>query len=162
MVQAKLFYNKSDKRYLVKELEVVNPSVDEGQTPPEFIDIEILEPCSIKNPRIALSPRTNVLQANYILIPTLARYYYITNPVLDNGRVIVDCKVDVLMSFKDDIMNENVIIDKSNFKHSLYLNDNDMKLYNYSAFQTLEFTPMNSMKFDKSVEQLVMVCSGKH
>ena len=157
-MNAKLYFNKSDKRYINKKLEQILPH-SEG-TPPEWIQVEFIEPTSIVNPRLIFSTETNVLQANYLFLQDFGRYYYINNHTLEHGRVIVECHVDVLMSFKEDIMKENVIIEKASNNRNFYLDDKDLKLYNYSTFHTIPFKAKTSLHFDEDAEQMVMVCSG--
>lgn len=158
-MDAKLYFNKSDKRYINKNLEQILPH-SEG-TPPEWIQVEFIEPTSIVNPRLIFSTESNVLQANYLFLKDFGRYYYINNHTLEHGRVIVECHVDVLMSFNKDILNESVVLSRASRDMSnLYLNDDKLKMYNYSLFKTINFEPQGNIYFDENVEQLVMVCSG--
>ena len=66
---AKLFYNKSDKRYLKKSCTQIGSD----------LTISLIEPTSVTNPDVILSPGTEVMKANYIYIEDFGRYYYITN-----------------------------------------------------------------------------------
>lgn len=57
----------------------------------------------IDNPIIKLT--TYTLDYNYIYIPILKRYYFIDDVTIDpNGVYILRLSIDVLMSFKDDIL----------------------------------------------------------
>lgn len=160
-MRAKLYYNKSDKRCINKDIEFIPPHVDEGQPTPTYIDVEFIQDSSIIDPRLIVSARVNSLQANYLFLEDLTRYYYINNQTLADGRIILECHVDVLMSFRDFINQKDIIAEKlSRQPYNLYLNDPDMQLNNYSSFETLELNPTGSMYFDDNTEQLVMVCSG--
>lgn len=60
---------------------------------------------SILNPSIAIKTIT-IPYYNYCYIPQFNRYYFITNiSHVNNGLMQIDCKVDVLTSFSDDIKN---------------------------------------------------------
>ena len=62
---------------------------------------------SIIKPRIILSGVSdivNVKHINYVEVSAVDRYYFITDITTNNGLVVLDCKCDVLMSFKDDIL----------------------------------------------------------
>lgn len=147
---AKLFYNKSDKRYLKKSCTQIGSD----------LTISLIEPTSVTNPDVILSPGTEVMKANYIYIEDFGRYYYITNYTFEYDRIIAHCKVDVLMSFAPEILTQNVILDRSGQTYNLYMDDPELRLNNYSSFQTLEMKPTGSMYFSDKTEQMVMVCSG--
>lgn len=156
-MDAKLYFNKSDKRYINKDIEQIHPH----ESIAEWLQVEFIEPTSIVNPRLIFSTESNVLQANYLFLKDFGRYYYINNHTLEHGRVIVECHVDVLMSFSKDILDENVVLNRGNRDMSnMYLNDDKLKMYNYSLFKTINFKPQGNVYFDENKEQLVMVCSG--
>ena len=149
-MQATFYYNKSDKRYL-------NKSIDAKY---DNIDIQILEPSSIINPTLLVSSGLIGNNVNYVYIPDLRRYYYIDNYIMENGFVRIECKVDVLMSFKNEILSEKVIAARSSNRYNLYLPDDKFKMYNYSRVQTFTMIPQDSMKFDMSIEQFVLTTAG--
>ena len=149
-MQATFYYNKSDKRYL-------NKSIDAKYS---NIDIQILEPSSIINPTLKVSSGLIGNNVNYVYIPDLRRYYYIDNYIMENGFVRLECKVDVLMSFKNEILSEKVIAARSSNRYNLYLPDDKFKMYNYSRVQTFTMIPQDSMKFDMSIEQFVLTTAG--
>lgn len=149
-MQATFYYNKSDKRYL-------NKSIDAKYS---NIDIQILEPSSIINPTLLVSSGLIGNNVNYVYIPDLRRYYYIDNYIMENGFVRIECKVDVLMSFKNEILSEKVIAARSSNRYNLYLPDDKFKMYNYSRVQTFTMIPQDSMKFDMSIEQFVLTTAG--
>ena len=66
---------------------------------------------SIINPVLILKYNEKIFESNYIYIPTWKRYYFIDDVrVLTGGRVEVSLSVDVLESFKDSILELNVIL----------------------------------------------------
>lgn len=134
-MRCELYYNKSDRRYIKKVLEPVIPA---GASSPEF-NIEILEDSSIENPRLILSTPTNSIQANYMFIQDLARYYYIDEVTLSNGRLIVTASVDVLMSFQSEILTTWVVLERQESLFNLYLPDNLLPLETPSNVRTIVF-----------------------
>lgn len=69
---------------------------------------------------------TNIGSINYMKIPELGRCYFINELIdLTGGRYEIHGKVDVLESFKSQILGLSCIIDKteSNVLSNMYLND---------------------------------------
>lgn len=95
------YYNMSDARKINKNL--VEGETFSGQPRGEL---------GVMNPVIAFD-KEEVLRYNYAYIPALERYYSIENRVATReGLWDVSFSVDVLMSFRNDIINFNVIVDK--------------------------------------------------
>lgn len=60
---------------------------------------------------------------NYAYIEEFGRYYFVGDPVsLRNNIIRIPLQVDVLMSFADDILSNQAIIDKQNSGNN-YIND---------------------------------------
>lgn len=92
----------------------------------DSVSCNVKEPISIINPVVILSFDVETLMANYAYIPDYKRYYYINDIIpLTGDRIELHLSVDVLYSFKDDILNSTAIIDKQqNVRNSnVYLND---------------------------------------
>lgn len=146
-----LYFNKSDKRYLKKDILQI------GNT----LNVTLIEPTTVIDPDIILAPNTRIMEANYIWLKDFNRYYYINNYTFEYERIIAHCHVDVLMSHAKELGDEIIIMDRSDRNRaSFYLNDNELRMYNYSLFKTIKFKPQSGLHFDESKEQLVMVCSG--
>lgn len=95
------YYNMSDARKINKNL--VEGETFSGQPRGEL---------GVMNPVITFD-KEEVLRYNYAYIPALERYYSIENRVATReGLWDVSFSVDVLMSFRNDIINFNVIVDK--------------------------------------------------
>ena len=132
-MDAYLYYNKSDKRYMNKVLEAITY---DGS---DHIDVEFKEDTSIVDPTFILRTQSKVLEGNYIYVPNLNRYYFINNYTLSHQRIYIDCHVDVLMSFKKEIKNENVIVKRNEKLFNMYLDDNQYKVQNRTAVRTVVF-----------------------
>ncbi len=95
------YYNMSDARKINKNL--IEGEIFSGQPRGEL---------GVMNPVITFD-KEEVLRYNYAYIPALERYYSIENRVATrDGLWDVSFSVDVLMSFRNDIINFNVIVDK--------------------------------------------------
>ena len=69
---------------------------------------------SVEAPVLILVYDSNADDINYIKIPDLHRNYFISDIInLTGGRYEVHCKVDVLESFKDQILSLTAIVDKT-------------------------------------------------
>ena len=96
--------------------------------------------CSITSPSI-LVEATSLVDYNYCYIPEFKRYYFISDITsVRNNLWRVSLKVDVLESFKNDILNLSCIVDKqqnqsysNNIDDGSYINrvDNFIEIANY-------------------------------
>lgn len=145
-MQATFYNNKSDKRYLNKTIEAKYSN----------IPIEVLEPSSIIRPSLRVSSGLVGQSVNYIYVNELERYYYIKDWIMENGHIRLECEVDVLMSFKDAIKQQNVILARQEKNYNLYQVDNKMKLLNAPATRVIEFPS----GFDYSTQEFVLILTG--
>lgn len=95
---------------------------------------------SVLNPVIELE-MDELPKINYVFLVALHRYYYVTDiTIIRNRLYALHLAVDVLMSYKDEILNLNPIIERQeNYHNNLLVNDHvitELK-YNYST-QTAE------------------------
>lgn len=73
---------------------------------------ELRQSTSIKTPVIMIESDVSIIGFNYCYITEFSRYYFITDiKSVRNGLWEVSMRVDVLMSFKDDILASEAIID---------------------------------------------------
>ena len=117
MSTIQFYYNASERKVIGKDLTPVN-------TPTH---------CTIKGEASVMSPifiysSDNAYPSgvNYLYWTEMDRYYFIDDiQVLTGGRMALYCSVDVLESFKDNILNQVAIVDKQqNINESnLYIND---------------------------------------
>lgn len=140
-----LYVNTSDNRYLQKTLASVLNNV-----PCVF-----KEDTSLENPVVIISPDNFRHNANYVYIPELSRYYYITDKTFSKQRVMLHLKCDVLMSFKDSIKQCECVAIRSANQYNNYLDDNLMTRLAYSDIYLKKFP--NSL--DKNLS-LILVVGG--
>ena len=131
-----LYINNSDSRVFNKKLTPVIPQDAES---PE-IPINIIEDSSIIDPTFIFGTATNVMQANYMFVPELGRYYYITDKILGKNRITVKAHVDVLMSFNMPLKEAWVILDRQEHQYNLYMNDVEISVENPNNVRTINFT----------------------
>ena len=95
-----LYNNKSDNRE-------INKNITEIST----IDVTLYMDTNLLKPVFKVKTFNN--NANYIYVQNLRRYYYIDNYTLSNQCVYLHCSVDVLMSYKTELLNTECLISRS-------------------------------------------------
>ena len=84
---------------------------------------------SVTSPTVIIGGITSIdtiSDYNYAYIPQCNRYYYINDIIaLSGGRVKLMLTVDVLMSFKSDILNSTQLVTRQKNKGKMYLADAD-------------------------------------
>lgn len=96
---------------------------------------KIINETDIVNPSIIVSRNfydSIILKANYLYIDNLKRYYFINNISFAESMIVIDCTVDVLMSFKNEIRNLNCTVSRNENLKNGYLNDEN---YNIQAYK---------------------------
>lgn len=85
---------------------VINKNIVQLRT----VNIILREMIDEKNP-ILLLHSTTIDNANYCYLPTFQRYYFINNVVRVNSRLVkVVLNTDLLMTYKNELLNNNVLI----------------------------------------------------
>jgi len=75
---------------------------------------------------------------NYCYIPLLHRYYYIESVTMERKNLtLIKCRVDVLMTYKDDIRNSYGLLSKSTNFNPYY--DGGYKHENRDNFRQIDF-----------------------
>ena len=128
-MEVQFYYNQSDSRVINKRLIEMDGNVFDG-IPRDYI--------SVMNPIIRFENDT-ILRFNYAYIPELERYYSVVDrTAYREGVWDVTFAVDVLMSFRRDIMNLSVVVDKQSMgaNGNEYIDDGSLVSENV-MFQTL-------------------------
>ena len=81
----------------------------------------------------------NINAVNYVYIDSFKRYYFATISI-ENGFVILSCKVDVLSTYINDIKNLTATITRNENKKNGYLNDGEYNIYAYEQVVCKSFT----------------------
>ena len=95
-------------------------------------DAKIINETDILNPSIIVSRNfyDNIItQANYLYIDKFHRYYHINNISFADSMIVIDCSVDVLMSYKDEIKKLYCTVKRNENIKNGYLNDDNYNVY---------------------------------
>ena len=83
-------------------------------------EIKLKAETSILKPTIILYSEENI-KSNYAYIEEFGRYYFIENIVVFPNKIYhIDLECDVLMSFKDDILNSYAYIEQATETNKYY------------------------------------------
>ena len=99
---------------------------------------------------------------NYAYIQEFNRYYYVGNiTTLINGMWELDCRVDVLMSYRHKIRQLNAVIARQENLYNLYLEDNKLLTTSRRLYTTLAFpNKVNPANSDASAPSFIFTCAG--
>lgn len=128
-MEVRFYYNNSDSRVLNKRIIETEGNIFEGIPRDEI---------SVMNPIIRFE-NDSILRYNYAYIPELQRYYSVVDrTAFRQGVWDVTFAVDVLMSFRGDISNLNVVVDKQSMgkNGNEYIDDGSLVSENV-MFQTV-------------------------
>ena len=115
----KLQRNNSDKRKIGKSVTDVLSVTGTLREDTSIIDPVIMIECNL----------ADVKNVNYCTIGTFGRKYFVNNiRSIRNGLVEFTCHVDVLDSFKSDILSNTGVIRRQEKKWNLYLQDAAFKI----------------------------------
>lgn len=129
-MEVQFFYNQSDAR-------VINKILLDG----ESFTGQARDIVDVMNP-VVLFDTPEVLRYNYAYIPELQRYYDVTNrTAFREGLWEVSFSVDVLMSFRGDINQLNVVVDKQSMisNGNEYIDDSSLVAENVMFQQVYDF-----------------------
>ena len=98
------------------------------------ISIQIKEPTSIINPVVILSRNSivkNWASINYAYIPEFGRWYFVDNiECRHDGVLVLTMTIDVLYTYRTDIMSTQFMIARSEKINDKYYLDNERALIN--------------------------------
>lgn len=126
-MEVQFFYNMSDSR-------VINKNIVAGET----FQGQARDEVDVMNPVIRFD-KPDVIRYNYAYIPQFQRYYDITDrTAFREGLWDVSFAVDVLMSFRGDINQLAVVVDKQSMLENgdEYIDDSSLVAENV-MFQTV-------------------------
>lgn len=143
-MEIQLMYNLSDARCINKRL--VDAQSYSGQMRDEV---------SIMNPVVMIEVES-IPRYNYAYIPELERYYMVDDiTIYRDGLIYVTLSVDVLMSFKRDILSSIAVVDKQSMRENgdEYIDDGSLVTDNLMFTSITEY----SGGFNDSVEYVLIV-----
>lgn len=114
--------------------------------------------CSIQNPVVTVG-NTSFIKSNYCYIPFLGRYYFITDTKVNNdGSNDITLRCDVLMTFKESILDSNQVISRYEKSENYLLPDNEIPIY---ANNSIEGISGKNQVFYKDKYFYIITTSGK-
>ena len=130
MLNITLYNNKSSGEVLNKNLEII-----------DHRSISQYDIMSVETPQLILSGNDVdvVQQTNYVYIDDLKRYYNCVPVLLNDSNYALNCDVDPLMSFADEILSLNVIVDKNEYEVNPYIDDGSYMVEERQRVETIEF-----------------------
>lgn len=110
--------NKSDSRHLYKDTTTV-----------ATVDVVFKDGTNIQNPSLLLTADVDYsANCNYLYIPQFDRFYFILNfDSIREGLWNINCHVDVLSSNRVEILNQEAVIARQEYRYNLDLDDGTLK-----------------------------------
>lgn len=149
-------YNISDNPNKVKK-----SASKSGGTLIEDVRFKDADSLNVLNPTLLLNINSDIsecIKFNYVYIPKTTRFYYITNISTVGGLIAIDCKVDVLMSWSDDILkSKQFILRNENLYKNKYLMDSELPItsqHNYIC------TPFGDNVDDRTCVRVILETAG--
>lgn len=96
-----------------------------------------------------------LLDVNYCYDSNTGYYYFLSEPIFSQQRLLFKGMTDLLMTYKDDIFDLGCIIARQENIYNAYLNDERFPVLNKQAVTTLAFP----QGFSNS-EELLMIVNG--
>lgn len=143
-----LYANKSD-------IHVVSKQISQVQI---LNNVVCKEPTNLQSPVLFVNIiPSNIANFNYVYIPDFKRYYFANVTTRNANNVQINCKVDPLMSFSNEIKNINAIVERQTNNYNLYLQDLQIPNYVYRRVQTKVF-PQQPLNVNGT---MILATSGK-
>lgn len=90
-------------------------------------------------PTLEMAYSAALIHANYAYCIDTGYYFYLSEPTLAAQRLFFNCEVDLLMTYKDDILKLGCIIDRQEYEFNAYLVDEKAPILNRRVVNTLKF-----------------------
>lgn len=90
-------------------------------------------------PTLEMTYSAALIHANYAYCVDTGYYFYLSEPTLAAQRLFFNCEVDLLMTYKDDILKLGCIIDRQEYEFNAYLVDDKAPILNRRVVNTLKF-----------------------
>lgn len=105
------------------------------------VDVTLKNETSITDPVFLISgDLNNITQFNYITCDFFKRNYFIIDiKQVRHNLYEITAHVDVLMSFKNEILNNTAILDRAHSVYDDYLQDTNIQMESYKMVQTKKF-----------------------
>lgn len=149
-MRATLYKNKSDERYISKDLASIGT----------YNNLVFKDDEDLVTPTFKVTDSNFSETCNYIYVQELKRYYYIRSRRFSRQCLFLECQVDVLMSFRNEIHDMTGIISRNERLYNLYLNDDKMEMLNYPFYQTINMRCTEGTPFSMRTNQILLALVG--
>lgn len=149
-------YNISDNPNKVKK-----SASKSGGTLIEDVRFKDADSLNVLTPTLLLNINTDIsecIKFNYVYIPKTTRFYYITNISTVGGLIAIDCKVDALMSWCDDILSSNQYVSRSESDGNALIVDNLLPIHSDHLFY---IKPFGDSVYDETCNYCILETAGK-
>lgn len=113
---------------------------------------------SILRPVIKIRTSEVITTYNYMYISEFDRYYFIDDIVsVNNGLWEISAHVDVLETYKSDILSNTAVLRRQQNKYNTYLNDPEWKVY---ANENVVAYKFSATPFSKQLKFILAVAGS--
>lgn len=132
-----------------------------GALAPLVIEGSLVYEQSISSPKFVV--KGDIRGYNYCYIPMFKRFYYVKDIQINGADIVtVPMDVDVLQSFKDDILESDALIDRQQYEYNTYYNDSNIWCKQYKTIATYPFVTSdgNALVFDRNNNTYILTIAG--
>lgn len=146
-----------DKRCTDKNITIATTH-ESRVTPTAILDCTWKDDTDLLNPTLEVDYFDGIATVNYMYIPDLGhRYYFMNPPVYGAQRCYISGHVDVLQTYRSELLQMTGIVVRSEYDYDLYLNDPEFKAHQFNETY-MEYFP--NQPFDSFAHSYVLVVAG--
>lgn len=128
----------------------------------QSIQCDIVDDTNILKPTLYLNYNANFLNFNYVQIPLFKRFYFVEQTVTYGGKIYFHCHVDVLESFKDEILSLNCLVSRQKNGQNFDIADSSIVTAKKRNYLEKNATPKNVFTgYQSSTRHCVISLMGK-
>ena len=132
-----------------------------GALAPLVVEGSLIYEQSISSPKFVV--QGDIRGYNYCYIPIFNRFYYVKDIQINGADIVtVPMEVDVLQSFKDEILESDALIDRQQYEYNTYYNDSNIWCKQYKTIATYPFVTSdgNALVFDRNNNTYILTIAG--
>lgn len=122
---------------------------------------------SILHPVIQIKPTTTstvakiLTQCNYVYIQEFSRYYFVDMiTCVANDLIELELSIDVLYSWKTQILAQKIIVSRNEKEYALYLDDSMLKVYNNPNITVYHFKDSQDNDTGFTTQEFILALAG--
>ena len=97
---------------------------------------QIKDASSIMQPTFYLKYDADLIEQHYNYVHAWGRYYFIADMQIDiGGTIYIKCTEDVLYTYADQIVQCQIVAERSKNAFNAFIQDNDRRFYQYTQQQ---------------------------